>query len=75
MLQGRRADEESVKKLKNEIALRREAEEDARVVIESSPAAIITVDSAGRIELANDAAKRLLGFSSEPATPICHWAG
>jgi two-component system, LuxR family, sensor kinase FixL len=68
MIQGQRANEESVKKLKNEIALRREAEEDARVVIESSPAAIITVDSAGRIELANDAAKRLLGFSSEPAT-------
>ena len=36
-----------------------------KALIESSPAAILTVDSAGRILMANQAAHRLLGFEPE----------
>lgn len=41
--------------------LRQEAEEQLRVLIESSPAAIFTLDAEGRVLLANQAAHRLLG--------------
>lgn len=57
---------ESARMLGEEAALRRQAEESARVLIESSPAAIVTVAPDGRFDLANDAARRLLGFGSEP---------
>lgn len=40
---------------------RREAEEQLRVLIESSPAAIITADSDGSVLMANQAAHRMLG--------------
>jgi two-component system, LuxR family, sensor kinase FixL len=39
---------------------RRDAEEQLKLVIESSPAAIITADSAGNILMANEAAHRML---------------
>jgi len=45
---------------------RREAEEQLKVLIESSPAAIITADSDGCILMANEAAHRMLAL--EPAT-------
>jgi PAS domain S-box-containing protein len=45
---------------------RREAEQQLKALIESSPAAILTLDSAGKILMANEAAHRLLGF--EPDT-------
>jgi two-component system sensor kinase FixL len=41
---------------------RREAEEQLKVLVESSPAAIFTANSEGRILLANDAAHRLFGL-------------
>jgi two-component system, LuxR family, sensor kinase FixL len=41
---------------------RREAEEQLTVLIESSPAAIITADSDGRVLMANEAAHRMLGM-------------
>jgi PAS domain S-box-containing protein len=40
---------------------RREAEEQLTVLIESSPAAIITADSVGTVLMANEAAHRMLG--------------
>jgi len=43
-----------------EQALRREAEEQLRVLAESSPAAIVTVDKNGAVLAANNAANRLL---------------
>jgi two-component system, LuxR family, sensor kinase FixL len=46
---------------------RREAEEQLKVLIESSPAAIITADSNGCILMANEAAHRMLALDS--ATP------
>jgi two-component system sensor kinase FixL len=44
--------------------LRQEAEEQLRALIESSPAAILTVDAEGRVLQANDAAHRMLDFPS-----------
>jgi two-component system sensor kinase FixL len=46
--------------LEREVKLRQQAEEELRVLVESSPAAILTVDSEARILLANQAAERLL---------------
>jgi two-component system, LuxR family, sensor kinase FixL len=46
--------------LEREVKLRQQAEEELRVLVESSPAAILTVDADGRILLANEAADRLL---------------
>ena len=45
--------------------LRQEAEEQLSVLIESSPAAILTVDSDGKVLLANEAAHRMLGMGRE----------
>ncbi|MBS1820626.1 MAG: PAS domain S-box protein [Acidobacteria bacterium] len=47
---------------------RREAEEQLRVLIESSPAAIVTVDSKGCVLMANEAAHRMLMLSSDTLT-------
>jgi PAS domain S-box-containing protein len=49
-----------LKELEKEIQARREAEEQLRILIESSPIAIFTADSNGRVIIANDAANRLL---------------
>jgi PAS domain S-box-containing protein len=46
--------------LRQQAKLREDAEEQLRVLVESSPAAIITVDSAGTVLLANQAAEHLL---------------
>ncbi|MDE1175725.1 MAG: PAS domain S-box protein [Edaphobacter sp.] len=45
---------------------RHEAEEQLRVLIESSPAAIIMADADGRVLMANDAAHRMLALGSTP---------
>ena len=45
--------------------LRREAEEQLRMLVETSPAAIVTIDNSGRILIANEAARAL--FASEEA--------
>lgn len=50
--------------------LRLEAEARLRVLVETSPLAIITLDRTGRIVLANESAQRMLGFNSEPLTGI-----
>jgi two-component system sensor kinase FixL len=49
-----------VEELEDQIRRRQDAEEQLQVLVESSPAAIVTTDSNGRILLANDAAHRLL---------------
>jgi PAS domain S-box-containing protein len=56
------------------MSLRHEAEEQTRILIESSPAAIVTADDKGTIRLANEAAHRLLG-SGEPlqGQPIANY--
>lgn len=57
---NRRAALDHLEEITNESEARREAEEQLRVLIESSPAAIITADSDGTVLMANDAAHRLL---------------
>jgi PAS domain S-box-containing protein len=65
---NRKLTSQHVEEIEQEIELRREAEQQLKVLIESSPAAIVTVNSAGQILMANLAAHRLLGF--EPETLI-----
>ncbi len=48
-----------------EIELRREAEQQLKILIESSPAAVVTVDGSGKVLMANLAAHRLLGLEPE----------
>jgi PAS domain S-box-containing protein len=62
---------EHARQLEVQVRLRREAEEELRILVESSPAAIVTVDAEGRMLLVNQAAERLLGspgqaLSGEP---------
>ena len=51
--------------VRREQGLRREAEEQLKVLAESSPAAIITVDGTGMVLAANKAAESLLAISGE----------
>jgi two-component system, LuxR family, sensor kinase FixL len=57
----RRASDYSVR-LEEQVVLRREAENQMRSLIESSPAAIITLDTEGRVDLANLAAHEMLAL-------------
>src|SRR5262249_19531921 len=43
-----------------------EDEQELQFAVDTSPAAIVTIDGDGRILLANEATHRLLGFDSEP---------
>jgi signal transduction histidine kinase len=52
--------------LQEQIDRRHEAEEELRVLVESSPAAIVTADASGRILQANAAAVRLLASERAP---------
>jgi two-component system, LuxR family, sensor kinase FixL len=51
---------EHIEEVETHTKLRQEAEVQLRILVDSSPAAIVTVDSDGRIVLANDAAQNLL---------------
>ena len=51
-----------------QIQLRRLAEEELRAVIDTSPLAVLTLDSTGRVLLANESAKQVLGFQ-QPLLP------
>ena len=63
-----------------QIRLRQEAEQQVRILIETSPLAILTLDGAGRIALANESARELFGFEDQslrgtdvaPYLPILH---
>jgi PAS domain S-box-containing protein len=52
---------EHIHEIERERDARREAEEQLRILIESSPIAIITADQDGCVLMANDAAHRMLG--------------
>lgn len=54
-----------ISEMEHEVVRRREAEEELKVLVESSPAAIFTLDAAGNVLLANQAAHRLLGCAPE----------
>ena len=53
------------REIEQEVESRREAEQQLKALIESSPAAVLTLDSAGKILMANQAAHRLLGFEPD----------
>jgi two-component system, LuxR family, sensor kinase FixL len=66
LIRNRRITMTHVEELEGQIKLREDAEEQLRSLVESSPAAIVTVDSAGKIHLANEAAQHLLATEDEP---------
>ncbi|HTZ57120.1 MAG TPA: PAS domain-containing sensor histidine kinase [Acidobacteriaceae bacterium] len=60
---SRRLSVRHMREVESEVTARRDAEEQLKVLIASSPAAIITTGSNGRVLLANDAADRLFGMA------------
>ena len=52
-----------MRRMREEAMARSDAEGEARALVESSPAAVLTVDSEGKIARTNEAARRLLGFA------------
>jgi PAS domain S-box-containing protein len=62
---NRRAMADHVTELSEQVALRRAAQEQLSVLIETSPAAILILDLTGAALLANDSARELLGFEDE----------
>lgn len=72
LLRNRRIVLQHVEELESEVKLRRDAEDQLQVLIESSPAAIVTIDTTGKIILANHAANQLLapGTLSLKGQPI-----
>jgi two-component system, LuxR family, sensor kinase FixL len=62
LARSRRMEAELVRNSRLADKLRSDTEREARALVESSPAGLLTVDSAGRIARANAAARRLLGF-------------
>ncbi len=66
LVHNRRIILKHVEELKDQINLRQDAEEQLGMLVESSPAAIITIDSNGQILLANEAAQRLLAPGAQP---------
>lgn len=57
---------EQLREIERQSDAREEAEDQLKVLIESSPAAIVTTDSEGCVLMANDAAHRMLGL--QPCT-------
>jgi len=62
---NRRVREEHLHEIERQNDARRDAEDQLRILIESSPVAIITADSNGCVLTANEAAHRLLGVPLE----------
>jgi two-component system sensor kinase FixL len=50
---------------RQEMETRTNAEREARALVEGSPVGVLTIDSAGKIAMANTAACRLLGFEKD----------
>ena len=66
LIRNRRITMTHVEELEGQIKLREDAEEQLRSLVESSPAAILTIDSAGNVLLANEAAQHLLAPEGKP---------
>jgi two-component system sensor kinase FixL len=60
MTRSRQISLQHLYRIESESQARRDAEEQLKILVESSPAAILTMDGEGHILLANDAAHRLL---------------
>jgi len=52
--------------LETQVTLRREAERQLAVLIDTSPLAILTLDPSGAVALSNESARQLLGFEDLP---------
>ena len=68
LVRNRRVVLQHVAELENEMTLRHDAEQQLQILVESSPAAIVTIDATGTILLANQAAQQLLA----PGTSSLH---
>ena len=68
MARNRRLTLAYVTQLRGEVDRREEAERQLRSIIDSSPAAILTTDGEGRVDLANRAANELFGFTGTDLT-------
>jgi two-component system sensor kinase FixL len=66
VVHSRQVADRHLKQIEAESEARRDAEEQLKVLVDSSPAAIFTTDAEGRVLLANDAAHRLFGL--QPGT-------
>lgn len=66
LIRNRRIAMTHVEELEGQIKLRQDAEEQLRSLVESSPAAIVTIDSRGSVLLANEAAQYLLAPEGTP---------
>jgi two-component system sensor kinase FixL len=66
LIRNRRIAMEHVEELEGQVKLREDAEEQLRSLVESSPAAIVTIDSGGNVLLANEAAQQLLAPEGRP---------
>jgi PAS domain S-box-containing protein len=63
LVRNRRMSLALLRKSEQELRLRSDAEQEARALVETSPAGVLTVDSRSRIARANNAACRMLGFT------------
>jgi two-component system, LuxR family, sensor kinase FixL len=66
MIRNRRIVLKHSEELEDQMKLREDAEQQLRSLIESSPAAIVTIDSDGKVVLANEAAQQLLSPNAAP---------
>ncbi len=64
MSRSRRAELEHLEEIERQSEARLDAEEQLRVLVESSPAAIVTADTTGTVLMANEAAHRMFGVSA-----------
>jgi PAS domain S-box-containing protein len=64
VVRSRRGSNEHLRQIETEIAARKDAEEQLKVLIESSPAAIFTTDAEGHFLLANEAACKLFAITT-----------
>ena len=60
--QRRRLLQKHLRDLQAEVRLRQDAESQLRILIETSPLAILTIGNSGRVLLANESARQLLDF-------------
>jgi PAS domain S-box-containing protein len=63
LVRNRRMSLALLRKSELELRLRSDAEQEARALVETSPAGVLTVDSHSRIARANNAACQMLGFT------------
>jgi two-component system, LuxR family, sensor kinase FixL len=68
IIRNRRMALEHLEEVETHTRMRQQAEEQLRILVDSSPAAIVTIDNNGRILVANEAARNL--FASDDTTLV-----